>query len=50
MGPLDAGIDNLLSSHADTFAFGNPFPISTAAQRTPVRSRTFTLGFRKSWP
>jgi iron complex outermembrane recepter protein len=47
---LDAGIDNLLGSHADTFAFGNPFSISTTAQRTPVRPRTFKLGFRKSWP
>lgn len=47
---LDAGIDNLLGSHADTFAFGNPFSIGTMAQRTPVHPRTFRFGFRKSWP
>ncbi len=34
---------NLLDSHADTFAFGNPFAIRTQSQYTPLKPRTLTL-------
>jgi outer membrane receptor protein involved in Fe transport len=40
-------VDNLLDSHADTFAFGNPFSIRTRQQFTPLRPRTVTL--RAAW-
>ena len=43
------GIDNLLDSRADTFAFGNPFSIRSADQRTPVKPRTLSLSVRRSW-
>ena len=34
---------NVFDSHADTFAFGNPFSIRTDSQFTPVKPRTLTL-------
>jgi len=53
---LDAGIDiskgpwtitldgdNVLGDHADSFAFGNPFTIRSARQRTPVKPRTIGI-------
>lgn len=42
------GIENLLDSSADGFAFGNPFAVRTMPQHTPVRPRTLrvTLGRR----
>ncbi|MDF0486553.1 TonB-dependent receptor [Sphingomonas sp. H39-1-10] len=36
-------IDNLFDARADTFAFGNPFSVRTAAQFTPARPRAVTL-------
>jgi len=35
---------NLLDSHADTFAFGNPFAIRAQSQFTPLKPRSLTLG------
>ncbi|HTP40355.1 MAG TPA: TonB-dependent receptor [Steroidobacteraceae bacterium] len=44
---LNAG--NLLDSHADTFAFGNPFSIRNGPQRTPREPRTLTLQLARHW-
>jgi outer membrane receptor protein involved in Fe transport len=50
-----AGLDlvlyasNLLDSHADTFAFGNPFSIRSNSQHTPLQPRSVTLGVGYSW-
>jgi outer membrane receptor for monomeric catechols len=50
-----AGLDlsvyaaNLLDSHADTFAFGNPFSIRSNSQHTPLQPRTLTLGIAYGW-
>ncbi|MDB5702936.1 MAG: hypothetical protein JWN66_52 [Sphingomonas bacterium] len=43
------GVDNMLGSRADTFAFGNPFSIQNSDQRTPVKPRTVSLSLRRSW-
>ena len=43
------GVDNLLDSRADSFAFGNPFSVLANDQHTPVRPRTITLSLRRSW-
>lgn len=43
------GIDNLLDSRADTFAFGNPFSIRTQQQYTPLRPRMMSLAVSKSF-
>jgi outer membrane receptor protein involved in Fe transport len=40
---------NLLDSHADTFAFGNPFSIRNGPQHTPLRPRSITLGVTYGW-
>jgi outer membrane receptor protein involved in Fe transport len=34
---------NVFDSHADTFAFGNPFSIRSASQHTPVQPRSLTV-------
>jgi outer membrane receptor protein involved in Fe transport len=50
-----AGLDlslaaaNLLNSHADTFAFGNPFSIRGNSQYTPLQPRALTLGIAYGW-
>jgi outer membrane receptor protein involved in Fe transport len=36
-------VSNPADSRGDTFAFGNPFSLSAAAQRTPLRPRTVGL-------
>uniref|UniRef100_UPI0035C9969F TonB-dependent receptor n=1 Tax=uncultured Sphingomonas sp. TaxID=158754 RepID=UPI0035C9969F len=43
------GIDNLLDDHSDSFAFGNPFSVRAADQRTPVKPRTITISLRRRW-
>lgn len=43
------GIDNLLDSHANRFAFGNPFTFIARDQMTPVRPRTVRLALARSW-
>jgi outer membrane receptor protein involved in Fe transport len=43
------GVANLLDSHADSFAFGNPFSVQAGDQRTPVKPRTLSLSLRRSW-
>lgn len=40
---------NLLDSHADTFAFGNPFSIRNGPQRTPRQPRTLSLQVGYGW-
>jgi outer membrane receptor for monomeric catechols len=40
---------NLFNSHADTFAFGNPFSIRSSTQHTPLRPRAVTLGITYGW-
>lgn len=46
---LRVGADNLLDSHADTFAFGNPFSVRSGNQRTPTRPRTLSLTVKRGW-
>jgi outer membrane receptor protein involved in Fe transport len=46
---INAGIDNALGSHADTFGFGNSFSIGSMRQKTPMQPRTFRVGIRKTW-
>lgn len=41
--------ENLANSHADTFAFGNPFRIGFEPQRTPTRPRTMGLSIARSF-
>jgi len=40
---IGLGVQNLLNSRADSFAYGNPFSIRNAAQHTPPRPRTISL-------
>lgn len=44
---LSATLDNPLNSHADTFAFGNPYLLSRDQVITPPRPRTLSLRFSK---
>lgn len=37
--------DNVLDSHGDSFAFGNPFSINAGRQRTPARPRSVMVSF-----
>jgi outer membrane receptor protein involved in Fe transport len=46
---LQLTASNLLDSHADTFAFGNPFSIRATPQHTPRQPRTLTLQLARSW-
>ncbi len=46
---LRVGADNLLDSHADTFAFGNPFSVRSGNQRTPTRPRTLSVTVKRGW-
>ncbi len=46
---IRVGADNLLDSHADTFAFGNPFSVRSTSQRTPTKSRTVSATFKRTW-
>jgi outer membrane receptor protein involved in Fe transport len=46
---LELSAANLLDSHADTFAFGNPFSIRAAPQRTPRQPRTLSLQLAYEW-
>ena len=39
--------ENLLDARADTFAFGNPFSIRAVRQYTPLRPRSFRIGFAR---
>ena len=40
---IGVAVQNLLDNRGDTFPFGNPFSIRTAAQHTPPRPRTISL-------
>jgi len=42
-------VDNLLDSSADSFAYGNPFLLSTMRQFTPLRPREASLSVGLSW-
>lgn len=44
---LRLGIDNILDTRANSFAFGNPFSIALGEQNTPVRPRTSALSVRR---
>jgi len=46
---LRAGIDNLGDTHADSFAFGNPFSVADTPQHAPVRPRTLTFSIRRTF-
>lgn len=46
---IRAGLDNAGDTRADSFAFGNPFTVTAAPQRTPVRPRTVSLSVRRSF-
>lgn len=46
---LSLYIDNVGDTHADTFAFGNPFLPASAPQRTPLRPRTLGLELRQGF-
>ena len=43
------GLDNLLDSRSDSFAFGNPFSVRGASQRTPIKPRTASVGLKRAW-
>ena len=40
---IGVAVQKLLDNRGDTFPFGNPFSIRTAAQHTPPRPRTISL-------
>lgn len=40
---IRTGVENLLDSSADAFAFGNPFAARTTSQHTPVRPRALRV-------
>ncbi len=42
-------LDNVTNSHADTFAFGNPFSVRLVEQHTPLQPRTLTLSLNHSF-
>lgn len=42
---LRLSIDNLLNVRANRFSFGNPFSVAEGRQITPLRPRTFRIGF-----
>jgi hypothetical protein len=46
---LRIGADNLLDSHSDTFAFGNPFSVRSGNQRTPTKPRTLSVTVKRGW-
>lgn len=46
---LLARLDNVTNSHADTFAFGNPFSVRVVEQHTPLQPRTLTLSLTHSF-
>jgi outer membrane receptor protein involved in Fe transport len=46
---LLARVDNATNSHADTFAYGNPFSVRTVEQHTPLQPRTLTLSITHSF-
>jgi len=43
------GVSNALDSHADTFAFGNPFTVRREVQRTPVRPARLRLRIERQF-
>ncbi|HEY8004665.1 MAG TPA: TonB-dependent receptor [Phenylobacterium sp.] len=44
-----AYVDNVADETGNTFAFGNPFSRARATQATPLRPRTFGVGFSRSF-
>jgi iron complex outermembrane recepter protein len=42
-------LDNATNSHADTFAYGNPFSVRLVEQHTPLQPRTLTLSLNHSF-
>jgi iron complex outermembrane receptor protein len=42
-------VENLLNSHANRFAYGNPFTFISRDQMTPVRPLTVRFGLARSW-
>lgn len=41
---ISIGVENLLNSHANRFAIGNPFAIALRNEATPLRPRTVRVG------
>ena len=41
---VSLGVENLLNSHANRFAIGNPFAVAFRNEATPLRPRTVRLG------
>lgn len=46
---VGATLTNLFDGNADSFAFGNPFSIRSAAQYTPLQPRLLRLVLARSW-
>lgn len=43
---VSLGVTNLLNTHGNIFSLGDPFGVTAADQRTPLRPRTIRLGAR----
>lgn len=46
---VQLAVDNVSDARGDTFSFGNPFSRARAPQSTPLRPRTVTLSFSRSF-
>ncbi|MEA3012527.1 MAG: hypothetical protein QOD42_1072 [Sphingomonadales bacterium] len=42
---LSLDVDNVADARGNRFAFGNPFSVAARTQTTPLRPRTFRIGF-----